>query len=33
MENLINETNGRLQDIIANLGEILDEYKKKLENN
>ena len=33
MENLINETNGRLQDIITNLGEILDEYKKKLDNN
>ena len=33
MEYFINETNGRLQDIIANLGEILDEYKKKLENN
>lgn len=33
MENLINETNGKLQDIITNLSGILDEYKKKLDNN
>ena len=33
MENLIIETNSKLQDVIANLSEILDEYKRKLDNN